>query len=108
MLMHGRDLENIGCYRTHPDPMQIVSGSMGRTVIHFEAPPSSVVNRKMEKYVSWFNNSNIKYPGPVVKSGIAHLYFENIHPFEDGNGRIGRALMEKLLSQNLQLKQDFS
>lgn len=103
MLMNGRrDLEHIGCYRTHPDPMQIVSGSMGRTVIHFEAPPSSVVKREMEKYVSWFNNSNIINPGPVVKSGIAHLYFESIHPFEDGNGRIGRALSEKLLSQNLQ------
>ncbi|WP_373055813.1 Fic family protein [Zunongwangia sp. H14] len=102
MLMNGRrDLQEIGSYRTHPDPMQIVSGSMGRPVIYFEAPPSSKVKKEMSSYISWFNTGSENL-GPVVKSGIAHLYFESIHPFEDGNGRIGRALSEKVLSQYLE------
>ncbi|WP_289022641.1 Fic family protein [uncultured Salegentibacter sp.] len=103
MLMNGRrDLQDIGGYRTHPDPMQIVSGSMGRPIVHFEAPPSDAVKKEMEKFILWFNHTGNKCPGPVVKSGIAHLYFESIHPFEDGNGRIGRALSEKVLSQYLE------
>ncbi len=103
MLMNGRrGLQDVGSYRTHPDPMQIVSGSMGRSIVHFEAPPSSTVKNEMDKYISWFNDTGSESPGPVVKSGIAHLYFESIHPFEDGNGRIGRALSEKILSQYLE------
>lgn len=103
MLMSGRrDLQNIGGYRTHSDPMQIVSGSMGRPIVHFEAPPSSRVKKEMDNYISWFNEKGSKDSGPLVKSGIAHLYFESIHPFEDGNGRIGRALSEKVLSQYLE------
>jgi Fic family protein len=103
MLMNGRrDLQNIGSYRTHSDPMQIVSGSMGRPIVHFEAPPSSGVKKEMDKYISWFNHTDSELPGPLIKSGIAHLHFESIHPFEDGNGRIGRALSEKVLSQYLE------
>ncbi len=103
MLMNGRrDLENIGGYRTHPDPMQIVSGSMGRAIVHFEAPPSIAVKKEMDKYILWFNDIGSEDPCPVVKAGIAHLYFESIHPFEDGNGRIGRALSQKVLSQYLE------
>ena len=103
MLMNGRrDLQNIGGYRTHPDPMQIVSGSIGRPTVHFEAPPSSAVKKEMDKFILWFNDEGSEDPGPVIKSGIAHLYFESIHPFEDGNGRIGRALSEKVLSQYLE------
>lgn len=103
MLMNGRrDLQDIGRYRTQTDPMQIVSGPMGRPKVHFEAPPSNAVKKEMNKYMLWYNDNGAKYPGPVVKSGIAHLYFESIHPFEDGNGRIGRALSEKVLSQYLE------
>lgn len=101
MLMNGRrDLLNIGSYRTHEDPMQIVSGSMNRPLIHFEAPPSFKVKEEMNQFVFWFNA--IDNLPPLTKAGLAHLYFESIHPFEDGNGRIGRALSEKILSQYLE------
>jgi len=103
MLMNARrDLQNIGSYRTHPDPMQIISGSMGRPIVHFEAPSSRAVKKEMDKFISWFNSTTSESSGPVIKAGIAHLYFESIHPFEDGNGRIGRALSEKVLSQYLE------
>jgi Fic family protein len=105
MLTNGRrDLADIGRYRTHIDPMQIVSGPMGRSIVHFEAPPSKDVPAQMDAYIKWFNHSNkgkINELPPLVRSAIAHLYFECIHPFEDGNGRIGRAISEKSLSQSL-------
>ena len=100
MLMNGRrDLTKIGAYRTHKDPMQIVSGRMDLPKVHFEAPPSHRVPKEMEGFVRWFNESTGLRP--LVRAGIAHLYFESIHPFEDGNGRIGRALSEKALSQSI-------
>ncbi|WP_339608508.1 Fic family protein [uncultured Roseivirga sp.] len=105
MLTNGRrDLIDIGRYRTHEDPMQIVSGHMGRPVIHFEAPPSKRVSQEMESFLTWFNHSikSGKNELPVlVRAAIAHLHFECIHPFEDGNGRIGRAISEKSLSQSI-------
>lgn len=100
MLTNGRnDLTDIGQYRTHKEPMQIVSGADYAAKIHFEAPPSSSVKAEMTKFIDWFNNSG-NLP-PLTRAGIAHLYFECIHPFEDGNGRLGRAIVEKALSQNL-------
>lgn len=104
MLTNGRrDLQDVGRYRRHEDPMQIVSGPMGRPTIHFEAPPSANVPDEMDVFISWFNNSEKKLGtySPLIRSGMAHLYFESIHPFEDGNGRIGRAISEKALSQSL-------
>jgi Fic family protein len=105
MLTNGRrDLQDIGRYRTHDDPMQIVSGSIGRSIVHFEAPPSNDVSDLMKAYIQWFNDSNkgkVNELPPLIRSAIAHLYFECIHPFEDGNGRIGRAISEKSLSQSL-------
>jgi len=105
MLTAGRrDLKNIGAYRTHDEPMQIISGPIGNPKIHFEAPPSTAVEREMEGFVRWFNNTaphgNTALPA-LTRTGIAHLYFATIHPFEDGNGRIARALAEKALSQAL-------
>lgn len=105
MLTAGRrDLKNIGAYRTHDEPMQIISGPIGNPKIHFEAPPSAAVEREMEGFVHWFNNTaphgNTALPA-LTRTGIAHLYFATIHPFEDGNGRIARALAEKALSQAL-------
>jgi Fic family protein len=103
-LMQGRsDLNVVGAYRTHADPMQVVSGAMHAPKIHFEAPPSSRVPDEMKRFCKWFNDSapGGKNPLPsLTRAAIAHLYFECIHPFEDGNGRIGRAIAEKALAQN--------
>jgi len=105
MLMSGeRRLHVIGGYRTHADPMQVVSGRADRPKVHFEAPPSSAMAAEMELFVRWFNKTaptGIEPLPPLIRAGIAHLYFVAIHPFEDGNGRIGRALSEKSLAQNL-------
>lgn len=105
MLMTGnRHVATVGGYRTHDDAMQIVSGRHDRPTVHFEAPPSRQVPAEMAAYIDWFNGSapGGKAPLPALtRAGIGHLYFESIHPFEDGNGRIGRALAEKSLAQNL-------
>lgn len=103
MLMSGRRNIEIGQYRTHKEAMQIVSGRYDKPKVHFEAPPSEDVPREMEKFISWFNQSGPSGNTPLtplLRAGIAHIYFVSIHPFEDGNGRIGRALVEKSLSQN--------
>ena len=105
MLTAGRrDLKNIGAYRTDNAPMQIISGPIGDPKIHFEAPPSAAMEKEMEGFVNWFNDTaphgNTALPA-LTRAGIAHLYFLTIHPFEDGNGRIARALAEKALSQVL-------
>lgn len=99
LLMQGAYLKNVGQWRSHAEPMQIVSGSIGREKVHFEAPPSATVPNEMNRFVDWFNSKNIS--NPLIKAAIAHLYFESIHPFEDGNGRIGRVVAEKALSIGL-------
>ena len=100
MLASGRrDLTDIGHYRTHAEPMQIISGADYAARIHFEAPPSAEVSKEMERFIAWFNESH-DLP-PLTRAGIAHLYFECIHPFQDGNGRIGRAIAEMALSQSI-------
>ena len=94
----------VGQWRTHEEPMQVISGAArGNQKVHYEAPPSKRVPQEMEQFITWFNETG---PGGVreikkapVRSAIAHLYFETIHPFEDGNGRIGRAIAEKALAQ---------
>jgi len=104
LLSHDRRLEAIGGYRQHAEAMQIVSGRLDRPTVHFEAPPSGQVLREMERYVDWFNTTGPGAPAPLpalTRAGLSHLYFESIHPFEDGNGRLGRALAEKSLAQNL-------
>lgn len=97
--------EMLGQWRTHTDAMQVVSGSPGNITVHFEAPPSSRVPEEMARFITWFNRtapggSEEIRPAPV-RAAIAHLYFESIHPFEDGNGRIGRAIAEKALFQGM-------
>ena len=106
MLMNGRrDLAGIGSYRTHADPMQIVSGALHAPRIHFEAPPSDRVPDEMARFIAWFNDSSPQGSKPlaaITRAAIVHLWFETIHPFEDGNGRLGRALAEKSLAQSLE------
>ena len=103
MVMNGRrDLEAIGRYRTHREPMQIVSGAVYAPRVHFEAPPSEQVPAEMERFLAWFEDTAPTGSRPLpalTRAGLAHLWFESIHPFEDGNGRIGRAIAEKALAQ---------
>tara|TARA_R110002049_G_scaffold309169_1_gene517844 strand:+ start:2861 stop:3967 length:1107 start_codon:yes stop_codon:yes gene_type:complete len=102
-LMMGADDVLVGSWRIHKEPMQVISGAMGKQKVHFEAPPSSAVPNEMEQFLQWFNDSSPsgKHPikKPIIRSAITHLYFESIHPFEDGNGRLGRCISEKALSQ---------
>ena len=104
MIMNGRrDVESIGAYRKHADPMQVVSGRVDAPTVHFEAPPSTQVRKEMKRFIDWLNATapQGKKPLPALtRAGIAHLYFESIHPFEDGNGRIGRAIVEKVVAQS--------
>ena len=102
LMGNSHHLENIGQYRSHEEAMKIVSGPDYARKIHFEAPPSRSVLVEMEKFIDWFELSSPTGPAPLpalTRAGIAHLWFESIHPFEDGNGRIGRAIAEKALSQ---------
>ena len=105
MLTNGRhDLKDVGRYRTHNEPMQVISGPIHEPKVHFEAPPSSAVPDEMARFIAWFQRTapNGSEPLPALtRAGIAHLYFVCIHPFEDGNGRIGRAIAEKALAQSL-------
>lgn len=96
MMMNGRrDLDRVGAYRTHADAMQIVSGNYDARKVHFEAPPSKRVRAEMKALVKWIRTTDTH---PIARAGIAHIWFECIHPFEDGNGRIGRAIVEKILA----------
>ncbi|RYZ50983.1 MAG: Fic family protein, partial [Sphingobacteriales bacterium] len=104
LLGHEKNL-TVGAWRSDQAPMQVVSGAYGKEKIHFEAPPSASLAKEMKQFIAWFNATG---PGgkkeikkAPLRSAIAHLYFESIHPFEDGNGRIGRAIAEKALSQTV-------
>jgi Fic family protein len=103
MVTAGRsDLADIGRYRTNPQPMRVVSGRIGAQSVHFEAPPSGRVPAEMKRFTAWFARTAPKGTEPlpaITRAGIAHLYFESTHPFEDGNGRIGRAISEKAIAQ---------
>src|SRR5450755_308172 len=84
--------------------MEVVSGPVHAPRVHFEAPPSSRIPGEMARFVMWFNRTAPGGTEPLpalTRAGTAHLYFETIHPFEDGNGRIGRAIAEKSLAQSL-------
>lgn len=105
LLMSGNTTINSGTYRTHIAPMQVISGTIGKEEVHFEAPPSAQVPYEMGSFIRWFNATKPSGETPIsnvlIRASIAHLYFETIHPFEDGNGRIGRVIAEKALAQGL-------
>lgn len=85
----------VGGYRT--GAMQVVSGAMGKEKVHYEAVKPEWVKEEMDKFLDWFNNDNSL--DPVLKAAIAHFWFIIIHPFDDGNGRIGRAITDMLLAR---------
>ncbi len=106
MLSHSfNSAVKVGRFRTDEESMQIVSGHPGKWVVHFEAPPAKKVPQEMKRFIDWFNDTAPGKPHAIpfapVRAAIAHLYFESIHPFDDGNGRLGRAIAEKALSQGL-------
>jgi Fic family protein len=85
-----------GQYRTRD--MQIVSGAMGKEIVHYEAIKPGLVTAEMDQFLHWFNNEHSL--DPVLKAAVAHFWFIIIHPFDDGNGRIGRAISDMLLAQS--------
>ncbi len=85
------------------EPMRVVSGAIGREKIHFEAPSGEAVKAEMDAFLRWWNLS-LKATDGILRAGAAHFYFVTIHPFEDGNGRIARALTDMALAQDEKLK----
>jgi Fic family protein len=103
-LMLGNPKIKAGKYRIYKEDMQVVSGRIDKPKVHFVAPPSSRIPQEMNQFIDWLNRTapGSKTPlPPLTRAGIAHFYFVAIHPFEDGNGRIGRALVTKVLSQSM-------
>ncbi|MGR3622380.1 Fic family protein [Pseudophaeobacter sp.] len=99
LVCRGRtDLKDVGAYRTHTEAMQVVSGRIDRPKVHFEAPESSAVTNEMGGFLNWLQGNKIP---ALAKAGLTHLYFVSIHPFEDGNGRIARALSEHVFASSL-------
>jgi len=107
-LMTGNKYITPGKWRSGTEPMQIISGSIGKEVIHYEAPPSKQVPLAMKAFIQWYNQAGPKGKNSIsiapVRAAITHLYFETIHPYEDGNGRIGRALADKALYETIGYK----
>lgn len=96
----------VGAWRTgEKGPMQVVSGAMGNETVHFQAPNHDAIEKEMETFIDWFNT--VDSLDPVLKAAVAHLWFVTIHPFEDGNGRIARALTDQLLARADGLPQRF-
>lgn len=93
---------HVGDWRQSEEPMQVISGAMGRETVHFEAVPSSLVEKEMDHFLFWWKNQREKEDG-LIRAGIAHFYFVTIHPFEDGNGRLARALTDMALAQDEKL-----
>lgn len=89
----------VGGWRDSTEPMQVVSGPIGREKIHFEAPPADMLDAEMGRFLSWWDDSLGKVEG-LIRAALVHLWFVTIHPFDDGNGRIARALTDMALAQD--------
>lgn len=97
---------NVGAWRDDRNgPMQVISGPIGKERVHYEAPSAKNLNKEMKAFLDWFNTDTSN--DPVIKAGIAHLWFVTIHPFDDGNGRIARALTDMLLARSEDSPQRF-
>ena len=101
----------VGMWRKNKRPLYVISGAVGHEEIHFEAPPQERVPTEMETFIAWYNEATHQKQHPeraFLSSAIAHLYFETIHPYFDGNGRVGRALAEAALCRQLGFALPFS
>ena len=87
------------------DPMQVVPGPVGRSRVHYEALPAHRIEAEVVRFLQWFNQR--RTPDDLLRAGLAHLWFVTIHPFEDGNGRIARAIADKALAQSEESDQRF-
>ena len=97
---------DVGTWRKDKNgPMQVVSGPIGKERVHYQAPPAARLRGEMKRFLDWFEKENST--DPVLKAGVAHLWFVTIHPFEDGNGRIARAIADMLLARSEQSPQRF-
>lgn len=102
----GMSAISVGAWRDDSEgPMQVVSGPIGREKVHFEAPPANRVPHEIAKFLKWFNSA--EETDGILKAGLAHLWFVTIHPFDDGNGRIARAITDMALSRSDQSRQRF-
>ena len=97
----------VGAWRDNPpnDPMQVVSGALGKEKVHFEAPGSKLLSREMGKFLTWFNTDTMVHP--LLKAGVAHLWFVTLHPFDDGNGRLARTITDMQLARADKIRQRF-
>ncbi|HWU44404.1 MAG TPA: Fic family protein, partial [Bdellovibrio sp.] len=89
----------VGQWRDSEEPMRVISGSSSKQKIHFEAPPSKNVSKEMTQFLDWFQDKKNETDG-LIRAAIAHLWFVTIHPFDDGNGRIARAITDLALAQD--------
>lgn len=104
LICAGRRDVVVGGYREHETPMQVVSGPIGKEKVHFEAPPSAQMQAEMEAFLVWYASTKESAANAlpaITRAALTHLYFVTIHPFEDGNGRMARALTEKALADTL-------
>jgi Fic family protein len=95
----GMHMIKVGGWRESNEPMRVISGPIGREKIHYEAPPTTVLDREMGLFLAWFADSRGKLEG-IVRAGLAHLWFVTIHPFDDGNGRLARAITDLAMAQD--------
>jgi Fic family protein len=94
-----RDKFRVGAWRGDSQgPMQVVYGPIGRHKVHYEAPKADRVESEIGRFLAWLDGN--EQEDPLLKAAIAHLWFVTIHPFEDGNGRIGRAIAEMCLARS--------
>ena len=85
------------------EPMRVVSGRIGHETVHFEAPPYEQIDAEISRFIDWFNSDESQTLDGLIRAGVAHLWFITIHPFEDGNGRIARAITDMALAQDERL-----